>query len=150
MATIRLKRRTSGGSGPIVGKGTISSGEPLIDLNGGNLYIASTTKTDDITGDDYIEFANLDNVSTLVDDSIAALDLGNASTYDVGTAAGTIPVIGEDGLLPERVIPKEVRSGNKAEMTQASSDYFIIEETVTRLTTIGDITKEDITDLQNS
>ena len=41
MATIQLRRKTTSGSGPLTGtSGTIKQGEPLIDLNGGNLYIA--------------------------------------------------------------------------------------------------------------
>ena len=39
MAIIQIKRRTSSGTGPIVGSsGTVKAGEPLIDLNGG-IYI---------------------------------------------------------------------------------------------------------------
>ena len=40
MATIQLKRRTSSGTGPLTGTGTIKAGEPLVDFTGGHLYIA--------------------------------------------------------------------------------------------------------------
>ena len=37
MAVIQIKRRTSSGTGPLVGNsGSIKAGEPLVDLNGGN------------------------------------------------------------------------------------------------------------------
>ena len=39
MAVIQIKRRTSSGTGPLIGNsGSIKAGEPLVDLNGGNLY----------------------------------------------------------------------------------------------------------------
>ena len=46
MAIIQIKRRTSSGTGPLVGSsGTIKAGEPLVDLNGGNLFISKQDKT---------------------------------------------------------------------------------------------------------
>mgnify|MGYP003591997829 FL=1 len=60
MATIQIKRKTSSGTGPLVGTGTIKAGEPLIDLNGGNLYVSKADKTGTssapIAASDYIEF----------------------------------------------------------------------------------------------
>ena len=45
MATIQLRRKTTSGSGPLTGtSGSVKQGEPLIDLNGGNLYIAKANK----------------------------------------------------------------------------------------------------------
>ena len=60
MAVIQIKRRTSAGTGPIVGTaGTIKAGEPLIDLNGTNLYISKADKTGfkckSINSNDYIK-----------------------------------------------------------------------------------------------
>ena len=45
MAIIQIKRRTSSGSGPMVGSsGTVKAGEPLVDFTGGSLYIAKKIK----------------------------------------------------------------------------------------------------------
>ena len=110
MATIQLKRRTSTGTGPLVGSGTIKQGEPLIDLNGGNIYIAKADKTNSITADDYIEFMNKANTNTSIDSkvstAITALGLKSASKYNVGTTAGCVPVIDSDGKIKSTIIPK--------------------------------------------
>ena len=104
MATIQLKRKTSSGTGPLTGtSGTVKQGEPLIDLNGGNLYIAKADKTasssSPLAASDYIEFANKANTETLINSKISALKLKGASQFDVGTTAGKIPVIDSDGKL---------------------------------------------------
>ena len=111
MATIQLKRKTSSGTGPLTGNsGTVKQGEPLIDLNGGNLYIAKADKTasssSPLAGSDYIEFANKANTETLINSKISALKLKGASQFDVGTTAGKIPVIDSDGKLKSSIIPQ--------------------------------------------
>ena len=111
MATIQLKRKTSSGTGPLTGNsGTVKQGEPLIDLNGGNLYIAKADKTASSSSplfvSDYIEFANKANTETLINSKISALKLKGASQFDVGTTAGKIPVIDSDGKLKSSIIPQ--------------------------------------------
>ena len=110
MATIQIKRKTSDGTGPLIGNGTIKSGEPLIDLNGGNLYIAKADKTNNLVVGDYIEFYNKANADTAInsaiDNKIESLNLGTASNYDVGHSGGQIPVIDSDGYLPNDIIPQ--------------------------------------------
>ena len=111
MATIQLKRKTSSGTGPLTGSsGTVKQGEPLIDLNGGNLYIAKADKTasssSPLSASDYIEFANKANTETLINSKISALKLKGASQFDVGTTAGKIPVIDSDGKLKSSIIPR--------------------------------------------
>lgn len=111
MATIQLKRKTSTGTGPLTGNsGTVKQGEPLIDLNGGNLYIAKANKTasssSPLVSSDYIEFANKANTETLINSKISALKLKGASQFDVGTTAGKIPVIDSDGKLKSSIIPQ--------------------------------------------
>lgn len=111
MATIQLKRKTSSGTGPLTGSsGTVKQGEPLIDLNGGNLYIAKADKTasssSPLATSDYIEFANKANTEILINSKISALKLKGASQFDVGTTAGKIPVIDSDGKLKSSIIPQ--------------------------------------------
>ena len=110
MATIQIKRRTSTGTGPLIGTGTIKAGEPLIDLNGGNLYVAKADKTNSITASDYIEFMSAPNAKSYTDTkvsaSISALGLKSASKYQAGTGAGCVPVIDSDGKLKGSIIPK--------------------------------------------
>ena len=110
MATIQIKRKTSSGTGPLTGNGTIKSGEPLIDLNGGNLYIAKADKTNNLQTSDYIEFYNKANadsaISTALNNKVSSLKLGDASQYDVGTVGGKIPVVQSDGKLPSSIIPQ--------------------------------------------
>ena len=110
MAVIQIKRRTSTGTGPIVGTaGTIKAGEPLIDLNGTNLYISKADKTgssaNPLTTNDYIEFASKANAEATMDAKITALGLGTASKKNTGTTNGTVPLIGADGKLPTSIIP---------------------------------------------
>ena len=111
MATIQLKRKTSSGTGPLTGtSGTVKQGEPLIDLNGGNLYIAKADKiassSSPLVSSDYIEFANKANTETLINSKISALKLKGASQFDVGTTAGKIPVIDSAGKLKSSIIPQ--------------------------------------------
>ena len=110
MATIQIKRKTSSGTGPLTGNGTIKSGEPLIDLNGGNLYIAKADKTNNLAASDYIEFYNKANadaaIKSAIDTKVTSLDLGTASNYDVGIDGGTIPIIQSNGKLASSIIPQ--------------------------------------------
>lgn len=110
MATIQIKRKTSSGTGPLTGNGAIKSGEPLIDLNGGNLYIAKLDKTNNLATTDYIEFYNKTNadaaIKTALTKTINDLNLGDAACYNVGTSGGQIPVVESDGKLPSSIIPQ--------------------------------------------
>ncbi len=110
MATIQIKRKTSSGTGPLTGNGTIKAGEPLIDLNGGNLYIAKADKTNNLQTGDYIEFYNKANADTAIKNAlnqkVTDLDLGDASRYNVGTTGGKIPVVQSDGKLASSIIPQ--------------------------------------------
>ncbi len=111
MATIQLRRKTTSGNGPLTGtSGTVKQGEPLIDLNGGNLYIAKANKTasssNPLSASDYFEFVNKDNLTGVLNDKIDELDLGSASRYNVGKESGNIPVIDSDGFLPSSIIPQ--------------------------------------------
>lgn len=110
MAIIQFKRKTSAGTGPLIGSsGSIKAGEPLIDLNGGNLYVSKADKTG--TSDnplalaDYIVFYSKANADLSVDGKITALALGTASKRNTGTSNGTVPLIGSDGKLPVSIIP---------------------------------------------
>ena len=110
MAIIQIKRRTSSGTGPIVGtSGSIKAGEPLVDLNGGNLYVSKLDKTgsssNQILLTDYIEYLSKPNATSLIDSKISDLSLGTASKRNTGTSNGTVPLIGADGKLPTSVIP---------------------------------------------
>ena len=111
MATIQLRRKTTSGSGPLTGtSGTIKQGEPLIDLNGGNLYIAKANKTgsssNPLSASDYFEFVNSNNLTSVLNSKINELDLGTASKYDVGNGEGQIPVVDSDGFLSSSIIPR--------------------------------------------
>src|SRR5690554_5439911 len=99
MAIIQIKRRTSSGNGPLTGSsGTIKAGEPLVDLNGGNLYIAKKDKTgsssNQLSASDYIEYMSKPNAESLMNNKIANLALGSASKRNTGTTNGTVPLIG--------------------------------------------------------
>lgn len=110
MATIQIKRKTSDGTGPLIGNGTVKAGEPLIDLNGGNLYIAKADKTNNLTSDDYIVFYNKENtantINNMVANRISELNLKSASKCATGTTSGTIPLIQSNGKLVSSIIPK--------------------------------------------
>lgn len=110
MATIQLKRKTSTGSGPLTGStGTVKQGEPLVDLNGGNLYIAKADKTASssapLAASDYLEYLSKANTESLISAKISALGLGTASKKNTGTTSGTVPVIGSDGKLDSSIMP---------------------------------------------
>lgn len=130
MATIQLRRKTTSGNGPLTGTtGSVKQGEPLIDLNGGNLYVAKADKTasssNPLSAADYFEFVNKDNLTGVLNDKIDELDLGSASRYDVGKEGGNIPVIDSDGFLPSSIIPQIAITntyvvGSEAEMLKLS------------------------------
>ena len=105
MATIQIKRRTSAGTGPLTGTGTIKAGEPLIDLKGGNLYVAKADKTNNLTAADYLEFISKNNLVSYINGKLGDLNLGDAAKFNVGETAGKIPVINSDGKLKASVIP---------------------------------------------
>ncbi len=110
MAVIQIKRRTSSGTGPLIGNsGSIKAGEPLVDLNGGNLYISKKDKTGSAANplviDDYIGYLSDTNADTLMNTKITALALGTASKKNTGTTNGTIPLIGANNKLPTSIIP---------------------------------------------
>lgn len=110
MAIIQFKRKTSAGTGPLIGSsGSIKAGEPLIDLNGGNLFISKADKNgtsgNQLALADYIEFYSKANADLSVDSKITALALGTASKRNTGTSNGTVPLIGSDGKLPVSIIP---------------------------------------------
>ena len=111
MATIQIKRRTTAGTGPLTGTtGSIKAGEPLVDFNGGHLYVAKADKTGSVgtplAEADYLKIPSTANVDSQIDTKITALGLGTASTKDTGTGSGNIPVLDSSGKLVDSVIPK--------------------------------------------
>jgi|SRR5690625_1889805 len=110
MAIIQIKRRTSSGNGPLVGaSGSVKAGEPLIDLNGGNLYVSKKDKTasssNPLAAADYIEYMSKPNAESMMNTKITALSLGTASKKNTGTTNGTVPLIGANNKLPSSIIP---------------------------------------------
>ena len=123
MATIQLRRKTTSGNGPLTGtSGTIKQGEPLIDLNGGNLYIAKANKTgsasNPLSASDYLEFVSSGNLTAVLNDKIDELKLGSASRYNVGSGAGNIPVI--NSIIPQIAITNTFVVNSEAEMLKLS------------------------------
>lgn len=111
MATIQIKRRISGGSGPLTGAiGNIKAGEPQIDFSGKHLYIAKTNKTASTTvplvKNDYLEFPEVTKVDDQIEAKITALALGSAALKDTGTASGNVVVLDTNGKIADSVIPK--------------------------------------------
>ena len=110
MATIQLKRKTTSGTGPLIGNnGTVKAGEPLVDLNGGNLYISKADKVasnqSPLTNNDYLEYLNKPNTEALIKNKIDGIGLGTAAKKNTGTSSGNIPVLNSSGKLPDSVIP---------------------------------------------
>jgi len=127
MATIQIKRRTTSGNGPLVGnKGSVKSGEPLVDLNGGNLYISKADKTastsSPLTTNDYLEYLNKANTESLIKSKIDAQGLGTAAKKNIGTLGGQIPVLNASGKLPDSVIPSVALTNT---FTASSDDEMI-------------------------
>ncbi len=117
MATIQFKRRTTAGTGPLTGNsGTVKAGEPQVDFNGGNLYIAKADKTGSsstpLSSNDYMEIPSTSVVDNRIDNKITNLGLGTAAYKNTGTSNGNIPVLDSSGKLPSSVVPNAVSSVN--------------------------------------
>jgi hypothetical protein len=111
MATIQIKRRTTAGTGPLTGTtGSVKAGEPLVDFNGGHLFVAKADKTASVSVPlveaDYLKLPSTGNVDSQIDSKITALGLGTASTKNTGTGNGDIPILDSTGKLSDSVIPK--------------------------------------------
>ena len=111
MATIQIKRRTTAGTGPLVGtSGSIKIGEPQVDFNGEHLYIAKADKTGSVSvplaDSDYLKIPSVGKVDDQIDTKITALGLGTAATKDIGTGNGNIPILDSSGKLADSVVPK--------------------------------------------
>lgn len=111
MATIQIKRRTTAGTGPLVGTtGTVKAGEPLVDFSGEHLYIAKADKVAStsvpLAEADYLKIPGVAKVDSQIDTKITALSLGTASTKNTGTSSGNIPILDTNGKLADSVVPK--------------------------------------------
>jgi hypothetical protein len=111
MATIQIKRRTTAGTGPLIGSvGTIKAGEPQVDFNGEHLYIAKADKVGSVgtplADSDYLKIPGVAKVDVQIDTKITALGLGSAATKNTGTASGNVPILDASGKLADSVIPK--------------------------------------------
>jgi hypothetical protein len=111
MATIQIKRRTSAGTGPLVGTtGSVKAGEPLVDFTGEHLYIAKADKTASVSvplaDSDYLKIPSASKVDTQIDTKITALGLGTAATKNTGTGNGNVPILDANGKLADSVVPK--------------------------------------------
>ena len=111
MATIQIKRRTTAGTGPLVGTtGTIKAGEPQVDFSGEHLYIAKADKVGSVgtplADSDYLKIPGVAKVDAQIDTKITALNLGTVATKNTGTASGNVPILDADGKLADSVIPK--------------------------------------------
>ncbi|MFH1693480.1 MAG: hypothetical protein ABH890_04300 [Bacillota bacterium] len=111
MATIQIKRRTTAGTGPLIGTvGTIKAGEPQVDFNGEHLYIAKADKVGSVgiplADADYLKIPAVAKVDTQIDTKITALGLGTAATKNTGTGNGNIPILDSSGKLADSVLPK--------------------------------------------
>jgi len=111
MATIQIKRRTTAGTGPLVGSvGTVKAGEPQVDFTGEHLYIAKADKVASVSvplaESDYLKIPGVSKVDAQIDTKITALNLGTASTKNTGTGNGNIPILDSNGKLADSVVPK--------------------------------------------
>ena len=111
MAVIQIKRRTTSGSGPLVGdSGKIYIAEPQVDLDQGKIYVSKQTKTASagtpITASDYVEFLSSPGVESLIISAISGIGLGTAATKNTGTGNGNVPILDSNGKLTDSVIPK--------------------------------------------
>ncbi len=126
MATIQIKRRTTAGTGPLVGTtGTVKAGEPLVDFSGEHLYIAKADKTASVSVPlaeaDYLKIPGVAKVDTQIDTKITALGLGTAATKNTGTGNGNIPILDADGKLSDSVIPKVAITNTWVVASQAAT-----------------------------
>jgi len=111
MATIQIKRRTSAGTGPLVGTtGSVKAGEPLVDFTGEHLYIVKADKTASVSvplaDSDYLKIPSTGKVDTQINTKITALGLGTAATKNTGTGNGNVPILDANGKLADSVVPK--------------------------------------------
>ena len=111
MATIQIKRRTTAGTGPLIGSiGTVKAGEPQVDFNGEHLYIAKADKVASVgtplAEADYLKIPGVAKVDTQIDTKITALGLGTAATKNTGTGNGNVPILDANGKLADSVVPK--------------------------------------------
>ncbi|MCF7930499.1 MAG: hypothetical protein K9L02_03200 [Acholeplasmataceae bacterium] len=111
MATIQIKRRTTAGTGPLIGTtGTVKAGEPQVDFTGEHLYIAKADKIASVSvplaETDYLKIPGVAKVDAQIDTKITALNLGTASTKNTGTGNGNIPILDANGKLADSVVPK--------------------------------------------
>jgi len=111
MATIQIKRRTTAGTGPLVGStGTVKAGEPQVDFNGEHLYISKADKVASagtpLAEADYLKIPGVNKVNTQIDSKITALSLGTVATKNTGTGNGNIPILDSSGKLSDSVVPK--------------------------------------------
>ncbi|MBI9008671.1 MAG: hypothetical protein JEZ05_01455 [Tenericutes bacterium] len=111
MATIQIKRRTTTGTGPLIGSvGTVKAGEPQVDFNGEHLYISKADKVASVgtplAEADYLKIPGVAKVDTQIDTKITALGLGTAATKNTGTGNGNIPILDANGKLSDSVVPK--------------------------------------------
>ncbi len=124
MATIQIKRRTTAGTGPLIGSvGTIKAGEPQVDFNGEHLYIAKADKVGSVgvplAEVDYLKIPAVSKVDTQIDTKITALGLGTAATRNWGSGNGNLPILDSLGKLPDSVIPKIAITNTFVVATQA-------------------------------
>jgi hypothetical protein len=125
MATIQIKRRTTAGTGPLVGTtGSVKAGEPLVDFNGEHLYIAKADKTASVSvplaDSDYLKIPSVAKVNTQIDTKITALSLGSAATKNTGTGNGNVPVLDANGKLADSVVPKIAMTNTFVVASQAA------------------------------
>lgn len=111
MATIQIKRRTTAGTGPLIGTtGTVKAGEPQVDFTGEHLYIAKADKVASVgtplAEADYLKIPGVAKVDTQIDTKITALGLGTAATKNTGTGNGNVPILDANGKLADSVVPK--------------------------------------------
>jgi hypothetical protein len=111
MATIQIKRRTTAGTGPLIGTtGTVKAGEPQVDFTGEHLYIAKADKVASVSVPlaeaDYLKIPGVAKVDAQIDTKITALNLGTAATKNTGTGSGNVPILDASGKLADSVVPK--------------------------------------------
>ena len=125
MATIQIKRRTSAGTGPLVGTtGSVKAGEPLVDFSGDHLYIAKSDKTASVSvplaDSDYLKIPSTSKVDTQINSKITALGLGTAATRNTGTGNGNVPILDSNGKLADSVVPKIAMTNTFVVATQSA------------------------------
>lgn len=125
MAVIQIKRRTTVGSGPLVGTtGNIYQAEPQIDFNQEKLFVAKSTKTASvgtpITLSDYVEFISAPEIQSLISDAIIGQGLGTAAAKNVGTGSGNVPILDANGKLVDSIIPKIAITNTHVVATEAA------------------------------